>query len=496
MAVGFYNDSIVGLQNYRVINGATVTLTNEELIAGNITHIYLEGTNTVTLPPIVNDSTYINLVVINGSTTITTSIDGVTNRVYSTPKENTLLARHDSEYSVVSQKITDKEKVINAGVEYLFSALNSTTSQLTAGSTFTGTIEDVKNYPSISFLATADQDLTITIKQFIDLTGTRQCGERVLSVVANERVELSYPINGNYIQVIVKNEGVSNTNTLEVNTAFGSIESNNVIQDDYLRGQATQTATVNNILTPVSGTDPVDVSKYRSFTCQVVSTGTGGTFMFEGSNDGTNFQAIPVYNQALVVRVPIITAITASATKIIYEGACNFKYLRLRIATTITGGSLRTYTVFMHTPLGATSQVVSNGTAANLLTQVSGSLTSAGTTTNTPATPTASAINSAATTNATSVKGSAGTIYNVLVSNTGASTRYVKLYNKAIAPTVGTDVPLITIAVPTNGTVQANMGVLGQRFATGIALAITSGAADSDTGAVGANEVKVLTSYI
>ncbi len=490
------NGRIVDLQNYKVINNETITLTNEELLAGNVTHIYLEGTNTVTLPPILEDSTYIDLVLISGSTTITNSVDGVMNTVFNTPKEHITLARHDSEYSIVSQKITDKEMIVNAGVEFYFSTVNSTTTQLTAGSTYTGTVEDIILYPSLSFLATSDQPMTYTIKYFIDSLGTRQCGERIISTIANERVELSYPINGNYIQVLAKNEGASTTTTLNINTAFGTIEPNNEIQDDYLRGQATQTAIVGNILTPTSGTTPLDVTKYRSFTCQVVSTGTAGTFIFEGSNNGINFQPIPVYNQALVVRVPIITAITATNTQIMYEGACNFKFLRLRIVSTITGGSLQAHTIFMHTPLGATSQVVSNGTAANLLATVSGTLTSAGTTTNTPATPTASAINSAATTNATSIKASAGTVYNVLVSNTGASTRYVKLYNKASAPTVGTDIPVITISIPTNGTVQAEFGALGYRFATGIALAITGGAADTDTTSVGVSEVKVLTSYI
>lgn len=111
-------------------------------------------------------------------------------------------------------------------------------------------------------------------------------------------------------------------------------------------------------------------------------------------------------------------------------------------------------------------------------------------------TPTASNINSAATTNAAFIKNAAGTIYNILASNTNASPRYVKFYNKASAPTVGTDVPIITITIPANGTVHADMGTLGHRFATGIAIAITAGAADSDTAAIGANEVKVLTSYI
>lgn len=127
---------------------------------------------------------------------------------------------------------------------------------------------------------------------------------------------------------------------------------------------------------------------------------------------------------------------------------------------------------------------------------VSGTLTSAGTTTNTPATPTASAVNSAATTNATSVKASAGTVFSVTASNVGAASAFVKLYNKASAPTVGTDVPVITIPVPASGVVTIPFGSQGYRFATGVALAITTLAADSDTTVIAANQVKVLTAYI
>ena len=79
---------------------------------------------------------------------------------------------------------------------------------------------------------------------------------------------------------------------------------------------------------------------------------------------------------------------------------------------------------------------------------------------------------------------------------TGLPPRYVKLYNKASAPTVGTDVPVLTIPVPAGGPVNLPFGATGHRFATGIALAITANAADSDTTAVGASEVKVATAYI
>ena len=66
-------------------------------------------------------------------------------------------------------------------------------------------------------------------------------------------------------------------------------------------------------------------------------------------------------------------------------------------------------------------------------------------------TPTLSALTSAATTNATSVKTTGGTIYNIVASNTGVTDVYLKIYNKASAPTVGTDIPVYTFVVPNGG---------------------------------------------
>jgi hypothetical protein len=97
---------------------------------------------------------------------------------------------------------------------------------------------------------------------------------------------------------------------------------------------------------------------------------------------------------------------------------------------------------------------------------------------------------SAASTNATSVKGSAGQVYGWYLSNTNTSARYLKLYNKATAPTVGTDTPVLTICIPGSGGANVEF-THGIAFGTGIALALTTGAADSDTGAVAANEIIV-----
>lgn len=105
---------------------------------------------------------------------------------------------------------------------------------------------------------------------------------------------------------------------------------------------------------------------------------------------------------------------------------------------------------------------------------------------------------SAATTNATSVKGSAGTLYMLTAMNTNAAARYLKFYNKATAPTVGTDTPVLVFTVPGN---TAGAGFVcpiptcGIDFSTGIGFATTTGAADSDTGAVAANEIVISYSY-
>lgn len=126
--------------------------------------------------------------------------------------------------------------------------------------------------------------------------------------------------------------------------------------------------------------------------------------------------------------------------------------------------------------------IASDNTAFNVIT--------------TPVTPTTLTLNSAATTNATSVKASAGTLYAVTCSNAGAAAAFVKLYNKASAPTVGTDVPVLTIPIPASSVVSINLGENGQRFTTGIALAITNLVADTDTTAVAASQVKVMGAYI
>jgi len=76
-----------------------------------------------------------------------------------------------------------------------------------------------------------------------------------------------------------------------------------------------------------------------------------------------------------------------------------------------------------------------------------------------------------------------------------ATNSTMNLFHEHIMP-VGTDIPVLIIPVAAGALVQNNFGVTGHRFATGIGLAITGAAADNDTTAIAANEVKVITSFI
>ena len=102
---------------------------------------------------------------------------------------------------------------------------------------------------------------------------------------------------------------------------------------------------------------------------------------------------------------------------------------------------------------------------------------------------------SAATTNATSVKTSAGTLLMLVATNNGASVAFLKLYNKASAPTVGTDTPVMTIMLPASGGVALPIPAAGLAFSTGIAYALTGAATTADTTAVALSQIQVNGAY-
>ena len=95
---------------------------------------------------------------------------------------------------------------------------------------------------------------------------------------------------------------------------------------------------------------------------------------------------------------------------------------------------------------------------------------------------------SAATTNSNLVMaGAAGTNVNagvvlktLVASNSAATAYFLKLYNKATAPTCGTDMPVQTILLPSGQTVPLDYG-LGELYPLGLGFCITGAIGDADT---------------
>lgn len=245
--------------------------------------------------------------------------------------------------------------------------------------------------------------------------------------------------------------------------------------------------------TPVANaTAFAEVSRASNVTMYVTGTFAGMNCTFEGSLDSTNgtdgtwfgIQAVRTNANTIETTTGALSALPVYA----WEMSVNaYKYVRVRCTARTSG----TQAWIIQAGTYATEPIPA--AQASATQAVSGTVTANSTA---PVTPTASAVNSAATTNATVVKASAGTAYSVTASNVGAAAAFVKLYNKASAPTVGTDVPVITIPIPAASVVTIPLGSQGYRFATGIGLAITNLAADTDTTAVAAAQVKVITAYI
>ncbi len=107
---------------------------------------------------------------------------------------------------------------------------------------------------------------------------------------------------------------------------------------------------------------------------------------------------------------------------------------------------------------------------------------------------------STAGTNSTLIRGSAGSVFNIIIHNThggggGGSAITLRFYDKVTAPVVGTDVPMIIIHVGSGTSKELNF-TSGITFKNGIAYSLTAGDTLMDATAVDADGVQVYIGYI
>lgn len=242
-----------------------------------------------------------------------------------------------------------------------------------------------------------------------------------------------------------------------------------------------------------------EAALYRSVSMHIVgSVGiTAGAIIFEQTNDLNAKPVIwPVEEVSLPTGIHLLVAqnIAANASRM-FAGAITARYVRVRISTVFVGGTVQAVCSFSDKPYTrVASSAFISGTPS--VTVASGTITTIGNA-GTPAAPaTPYFLNSAATTNAALIVTGTSGVESIYATNVGAAPIFVKLYNKAIAPIAGTDVPEMIIPVTAAaggipGSTSLPAGHQGYRFPLGLGIAVTGGAADSDVTPVAAGQVKV-----
>lgn len=223
-----------------------------------------------------------------------------------------------------------------------------------------------------------------------------------------------------------------------------------------------------------------DVSRFLSATVQLAGTWVG-TVSYEQSNDGTNWVALAGMTASSIGGSLPASSDTANGMRVFPLFG---RYFRVR--WTRTSGTILFRTLFADLPvINNIGAFISGGQTIPVKPTFDA---------NAPGNLTAY-LRSLATVNLTSVKTSAGNVIDIFALNTNAAIRYLKLYNKASAPVVASDVPVLVIPLPPSQQIRiAPNGPI--RFATGIAYAMTAAIANTDATAVAADEITGFINYV
>lgn len=234
---------------------------------------------------------------------------------------------------------------------------------------------------------------------------------------------------------------------------------------------------------------PIDADGMRGISLQVASMGTSGAIQVQQSNDGTTWSST-------IMQATNATATATPAAVGMFW--CNLvgRFLRIVMSTAATAGTTSLAIrldkeEYSELPTGMAFMNVTSLPATPAGTNLIGKsiCDMSATIANGPAFSVHRLVSAAASTNATSVKATAGRVLMIRGYNAKAAVCYLKLYNKASAPTVGTDIPFMTIPLKASDVFNIDFENFGLNFSTGIAYAITGAAADADTTALVAADV-------
>jgi hypothetical protein len=106
----------------------------------------------------------------------------------------------------------------------VLSTVNSSNVQLAAAGVFTGTIESVSGLDSVTLLVTSDQPYTVSLRQYMDLAGTKLVSTDTFTKIANQSLNEVVKLSTGFVQVVVTNTGLAAQTTFELQTLYGMLD--------------------------------------------------------------------------------------------------------------------------------------------------------------------------------------------------------------------------------------------------------------------------------
>lgn len=193
-----------------------------------------------------------------------------------------------------------------SGITFTLSTANSSSVNLAAAATFTGTIESAFNQPAAQVMVFCDQPYTVQVDQFNDLSNliSTDTFTRAAGIPMNENVQ----VNGDFFRLRVTNNGAATTTNLRIETTYGPIPplpralSNNgnlkvTLNESGLVSTANSTAVNLAANATFTGTAE-DLTDYANVKVSVFSSHASATdgLQMQQSSNGTNWDIVDAYS--------------------------------------------------------------------------------------------------------------------------------------------------------------------------------------------------------
>ncbi len=135
--------------------------------------------------------------------------------------------------SLASAQVQYGGQVVIKGVTFALNAANSSSANLAAGASFTGTITSSTNSePNIQISVASNENIDIVLQQFNDVGGTQLVSSYLYHVLPGVGLNQNLQLVGNFFRVVATNRGIATTTlfSLQVTTGLMDVGSRNYIE--------------------------------------------------------------------------------------------------------------------------------------------------------------------------------------------------------------------------------------------------------------------------